>query len=141
MTESLEEQHDRGALQYYVESARHAYPASPIPEFSEVLAVLDTYANEQTEGNRKRLRNVYDRLRGEEYARRFSGYTAAGQYREALIRVIANTLAGLKRVWMSDTFFFTEAVFCASHKPGINASYQQWLENNYQDDLWRRCFL
>jgi len=98
-TVSPELQHDRGALQYYTESARHAYPASPIPEFAAVLAVLDRYAKEQTEENRKRLRETYDKLRGEEYARRFSGYTAIGQYREALIRVIANTLAGLKTVW------------------------------------------
>jgi hypothetical protein len=140
-------QHDRGALQYYAEAARHAFHVAPIPEFSGVLALLETYAKEQTELNRRRLRGVYDRLRGEEYARRFTGYTVTGQYREALICIIGNVLAGLHSVNLSDTVCFAEAAYLAARdacgsrmEASRNADAAFRNEGDYHWDLWNRCF-
>ena len=137
-TASPEVSHDHAALEYYAESARHAFKVAPLPEFADVLTVLEEYRNEPNSENKGWLQETLDRLRSTRHTRRNYGYTAIGQYHAALVHIIENVLSGLDVVSMSDTFLFTEAVYCAARALGVEADAKQRLENEYQDGLWKR---
>ncbi len=128
-------QHDKSARAFYVGCAEHALQHASLPEFADAIAALKEFDVDPTASNLSALKAVHEALCRAKYS-----YTAEGQFRYALVSTIGNVLAGLHSVSPSDAVYFSEAVFCASRKPGVNASQCSWLEGQYQADLWNRCF-
>ena len=129
------QEHDKSSRAFYVGCAEHALPHASLPEFQEALSVFKAYDASPTDENLRALKEAHENLKRATYP-----YTAIDQYRLALVTVIHNVISGLHSVNLSDAVYFSEAVFCASRKLGVNASHCSWLEGEYQADLWNRCF-
>jgi hypothetical protein len=132
---------DHQARAFYIGSAASALKYAPLPEFAEAIAALKAHDAVPTADTLRALKEVHKGL-----CRTKHPYTAEGQYRYALVCVIGNVLAGLHSVNLSDVVHFSEAAYLSQRaaspwaEASRNADAAARYENEYQWDLFKRCF-
>jgi hypothetical protein len=127
--------------QYYIRCAEHALKFAPLPEFKDAIAVIRWYDDSPDEEKHEMLVEIYDTLRSHNYLYdRDAEYTAIAQFYQGLLKILENAIDGLGEASSSDTFNFTEAVFCGVNIARGDGSLAQHNEIEYQHALWREIF-
>ena len=127
--------------QYYIRCAEHALKFAPLPEFKDAIALIRSFDDEPDEEKHEMLVEIYDALRSHNYLYdRDAEYTAIAQFYQGLLKILENVIDGLGEASSSDTFNFTEAVFCAVNIARGNGSLAQHNELEYQQALWCEIF-
>ena len=126
---------------YYIRCAEHAIRFAPLPEFKDAIALIRWFDDEPDEEKHEMLVEIYDTLRNHKYLYdRDAEYMAVAQFYQGLLKILESVIGGLGEASSSDTFNFTETVFCAVNFAGGDASLVQHNEIEYQQALWRETF-
>ena len=127
------------ALTYYIEAARHALAAAPLPQFADCIQAIARYRDDPSGETHEGMVEQYETLRWNErlYIRPFS---AVKEFYFGLRGILEDAIDGVENVSMSSTFAFTEAVYYAARALKIDAEAAQRKENEWQDALFNEVF-
>lgn len=146
MSEAENSAFDHKRNQFYIQCARHVLNLAPLPEFKDVIALLEMYDAEPSDENRADLEAAYNAL-VDERTRREYGYTAVGEFYSGLVHILECVLFSPDSVWSSSVQYFTEACWyagrairCGSHPRDDFAGRAQHGEYKWQDALWKQIF-
>lgn len=126
-------------LTYYIESAKHALPVAPLPQFAACIQAIARHRDCPSGDTLEDMVDQYWTLRDNErlYTRTFS---AVKEFYFGLRRILEDAVDGVENVSMSSTFAFTEAVYYAARALKIDAEAAQRKENEWQDALVNEVF-
>ena len=132
-------QFTRSALTYYVESAKHALPVAPLPQFVDCIKAIEWHRNYPSGETHEGMVEQYKKLRWNErlYSRPFS---AVKEFYFGLRGILEDAIDGVETLSSSRTFGFTEAVYHAARALKIDAEAAQRKENAWQDAFFREVF-
>jgi hypothetical protein len=132
-------QFTRAALTYYIEAARHAFYAAPLPEFADCIQAIEWHRDHPSVETHEGMVEQYELLRWNErdYTRPFS---AVKEFYFALRGILEDAIDGVETLSSSRTFGFTEAIYYAARALKIDAEAAQRKENEWQDALFREVF-
>ncbi len=127
------------ALTYYIEAARHAFHAAPLPQFTACIQAIARHRDDPSGDTHEGMVEQYETLRWNErlYNRPFS---AVKEFYFGLRGILEDAIDGVETLSSSRTFGFTESVYYAARALKIDADAAQRKGNEWQNTLFNELF-
>jgi hypothetical protein len=132
-------QFTKSALTYYIESAKHALPVAPLPQFAACIQAIARHRDDPSGETHEGMVEQYETLRWNErlYNRPFS---AMKEFYFGVRGILEDAIDGVENISMSSTFAFTEAVYHAARALKTDAEAAQRKESEWQNALFNEVF-